>query len=189
MSFFTEVKKRLDRAFSDTLVPLISMSSPPEEIARGAFVGMFVGMTPTEGFQTILLTLFWYLARCIRGARFNFKIAFATSMVSNYMTVVPLYFLFYYTGALAGRVFWHWESPVSYGEFSRLLEPLSDLIFPESIMMILDISGSLLAPLFLGCLPYATVLSVVSYHVALRLVSEQGKGVSLKSGEIKKAGT
>jgi uncharacterized protein (DUF2062 family) len=134
---------------------------------------MFIGMTPTEGFQTLLLVLLWNLARPLKRLRFNFKIAFAVSWISNYLTMIPLYFLFYYTGAVAGRRLWRWSSPIGYGEFARLFEPLSYSPFPDSMLVILDISRSLLAPLFLGCLPYAMCCSVMAYHITLIIASQK----------------
>jgi uncharacterized protein (DUF2062 family) len=174
ISIISKIKIRLKLLFEQKILPVVFTPSPPGELARGAFVGMFIGLTPTEGIQILLITLLWYMARYVKGIRFSFKAAFAASMISNYATVVPLYFLFYYTGAVAGRALWHWNSPVSYGEFVRLLEPLSTVIFPKSITMLLDISGSLLAPLFLGCIPFATAGSVIAYLFTSRILSYYG---------------
>jgi uncharacterized protein (DUF2062 family) len=57
-------------------------------LARGIAVGVFVGLTPTVGVQTVLM-----LAGCllIRG---NFPAAFVVSWVSNPITLAPLYFGF-----------------------------------------------------------------------------------------------
>ncbi len=173
MSLLEKVKKKAKRYFNLYIAPLVMAPSPPRELARGACVGIFIGMTPTEGFQTFLMVVLWNLARPFGAFRFNFKIAYAVSWVSNYLTMVPLYFLFYYTGAVMGRLFWRWRSPVSYGEFVRLFDPLLSSPFPDSLATFLDISGSLLVPLFLGCLPYAAPLSIAAYWVTLRIISAQ----------------
>ncbi len=55
-------------------------------LARGVAVGLFIGMTPTVGIQTLLM---------LAGAfafRANFLAAFAVSNVSNPLTVAPLYY-------------------------------------------------------------------------------------------------
>jgi len=64
-----------------------------EALARGAGIGAFIGLTPTVGFQTVLM-----IAGCmlLRG---NFPAAFAVSWVSNPVTMAPLYWLFYELGA------------------------------------------------------------------------------------------
>lgn len=64
----------------------------PEAIARGVFVGLFVGLTPTVGGQTLLMILG---CMALRG---NFPSAFAVSWVSNPFTVAPLYWLFHGLG-------------------------------------------------------------------------------------------
>lgn len=64
----------------------------PEAVARGVFVGLFVGLTPTVGGQTLLMVL-----GCA-GLRGNFPSAFAASWVSNPLTVAPLYWLFHGIG-------------------------------------------------------------------------------------------
>ena len=57
-------------------------------VARGIAVGVFVGLTPTVGIQTILM-----LIGCV-AIRGNFPAAFAVSWVSNPITLAPLYFGF-----------------------------------------------------------------------------------------------
>lgn len=54
-------------------------------LARGVAVGVFVGLSPTVGFQTLLM-----LIGCI-ALRANFPIAFLVSWVSNPLTMAPLY--------------------------------------------------------------------------------------------------
>lgn len=54
-------------------------------LARGVAVGVFVGLSPTVGFQTLLMLL-----GCV-ALRANFPIAFVVSWVSNPLTMAPLY--------------------------------------------------------------------------------------------------
>ncbi|MDX1608785.1 MAG: DUF2062 domain-containing protein [Halofilum sp. (in: g-proteobacteria)] len=61
-------------------------------IARGVAVGLFVALTPTVGFQTLLMLAFCAL---LRG---NFLAAFAVSWISNPLTLAPLYFGYYLLG-------------------------------------------------------------------------------------------
>jgi len=57
-------------------------------LARGVAVGVFVGLTPTVGMQTLLM-----LIGCV-AIRGNFPAAFVVSWVSNPITLGPLYFAF-----------------------------------------------------------------------------------------------
>jgi uncharacterized protein len=59
-----------------------------EGVARGVAVGLFVGLTPTVGVQTLLMIIGCIL---LRG---NFPVAFILSWVSNPVTMVPLYWFF-----------------------------------------------------------------------------------------------
>lgn len=64
-------------------------------IARGVAVGLFVGLTPTVGVQTLLM-----IAGCVL-LRGNFPAAFLVSWVSNPLTMAPLYFAFNALGRVA----------------------------------------------------------------------------------------
>ncbi|XOZ34727.1 DUF2062 domain-containing protein [Halomonadaceae bacterium KBTZ08] len=63
-----------------------------EAAARGVSVGLFVGLTPTVGFQTLFMIL-----GCV-ALRGNFPAAFAVSWLSNPITMAPLYWAFHELG-------------------------------------------------------------------------------------------
>lgn len=63
-----------------------------EFMARGVAVGLFVGLTPTVGFQTLLMIVGCMIARG------NFLAAFVVSWVSNPFTMGPLYWGFHILG-------------------------------------------------------------------------------------------
>lgn len=65
-----------------------------EAAARGVSVGLFVGLTPTVGIQTIFM-----IAGCVL-LRGNFPAAFAVSWLSNPITMAPLYWAFHELGEL-----------------------------------------------------------------------------------------
>ena len=63
-------------------------------LRRGVAIGLFIGLTPTVGIQTVLMLLacvFW---------RASFPVAFALSWVSNPLTMGPLYLGFHFIGEL-----------------------------------------------------------------------------------------
>ncbi|MFO8154934.1 MAG: DUF2062 domain-containing protein [Pseudomonadota bacterium] len=75
-----------------TLQYMGSLKGGPEAIARGVAIGLFIGLTPTVGFQTVLM-----LIACALFVG-NFPAAFALSFVSNPLTMAPLYWLFHVLG-------------------------------------------------------------------------------------------
>lgn len=64
---------------------LVRLQATPAEIARGLSIGVFAGMFPAFGFQTVVSIL---LATLIRG---NKLAAAAATWVSNPLTYVPIY--------------------------------------------------------------------------------------------------
>ncbi len=64
----------------------------PETIARGVAIGLFIGLTPTFGIQTVLM-----VAVCILLSG-NFPVAFVSSFVANPFTIGPLYWGYHELG-------------------------------------------------------------------------------------------
>lgn len=112
-------------------------------VARGVAVGLFVGLTPTIGFQTVLMLAFCAL---LRG---NFIAAFAVSWVSNPLTVTPLYVGYYLLGKHV---------------FEPLLGPL--LLFTgDDVAGLLEVACFGLAGLLVA-LPVAAAGYALSYWLA-----------------------
>ena len=57
-------------------------------LARGAAIGLFIGLTPTVGIQVVLLVIASMIFRA------NFPVALVLSFISNPLTMAPLYFGF-----------------------------------------------------------------------------------------------
>jgi uncharacterized protein (DUF2062 family) len=109
-------------------------------LARGVAVGVFVGLSPTVGFQTLLMLL-----GCV-ALRANFPIAFLVSWVSNPLTMAPLYLGF----NQLGEAVFHGATgtPTMAGETNGWIE-IGYLVF-----------GSLVIALPLAVVSYALVLTV-----------------------------
>lgn len=76
------------------LDPFVSSNSPPWFDARGIGLGLFVGFGVPIGLQLLVLGL-------IRGFfKFNVLMAFAFTWVNNPITVIPLYYGYYYLGSM-----------------------------------------------------------------------------------------
>lgn len=74
-----------------------TMKTDPEAVARGLAIGLFIGLTPTVGFQTLLMIIL-----CIAFAG-HFPSAFVVSNVSNPFTTAPLYWGFHELGKAVYR--------------------------------------------------------------------------------------
>ena len=77
---------------------LLMLDDTPHSIALGTAVGMFVGLTPTVGIQMILVGLLAVILRPF--FRFNISAGMITVYISNPITMLPLYALFYSTGTM-----------------------------------------------------------------------------------------
>ncbi len=103
-------------------------------------VGLFVGLTPTVGVQTLLM-----IAGCVM-LRGNFPAAFLVSWVSNPLTMAPLYFAFNALGRIA---------------FEPIVQPSIKLTGIEGAALLealLTLLGSLLLAVPVSLLGYAVAL-------------------------------
>ncbi len=93
---------------------VLSLDDSPHQIALGAAIGMFIGLTPTVGVQMAITLAVYYL--CLPFFRFNCKAAIVMVYISNPLTMVPLYWFDYRVGqALFGG------GDVSRSQFAAIL--------------------------------------------------------------------
>ncbi|MGK7912572.1 MAG: DUF2062 domain-containing protein [Synechococcus sp.] len=125
----------------------IRMRGTPAEIARGAAVGVFAGMFPFFGFQTILSV---GIAAMVRG---NKIAAAATTWISNPLTYVPIYAFNFHVG--------RW-----------LLQTDDTFVFTrQSISELLNAGSHFVIVLMIGCTVVGTIFAAVTYPLTLRVVS------------------
>lgn len=77
---------------------ILSLDDSPHAIALGVAIGMFFGLTPTVGVQTLFILATVALTR--RLFYFNAAAAMAATYVSNPITMLPLYYFWYRLGAI-----------------------------------------------------------------------------------------
>ena len=75
---------------------VLALDDSPHAIALGVAVGVFFGLTPTVGVQTVLILAIVFLTR--RVCYFNGAAAMAATYVSNPFTMVPMYYFWYRLG-------------------------------------------------------------------------------------------
>ncbi len=149
----------------------------PGYVARGTAVGIFLTFTPSVGFQVPLLMGVWTLTRLLAPRQdFHFAVAFGWTLLSNWFTLPPLYYLFWITGrVLLGQ----WGQPAGFDSFSNRLEAALN---PEqglwdSLTGLADhLAGDLLWPLLLGCLPWAVAGSLAGHWLTLRFLERRRVG-------------
>ena len=77
---------------------LLMLNDTPHSVALGTAIGMFIGLTPTVGIQMLLVGALAILARPF--FRFNISAGMITVYISNPLTMLPLYALFYSPGTM-----------------------------------------------------------------------------------------
>ncbi len=136
------------------------LDDSPHRIALGAAIGVFVAMTPTVGIQMLLVLSIWILARPL--FRFNKMAGLLAVYLSNPFTVVPLYWFNYRLGTL------YFPSTISKQDFAAIFRyhGLSQW-WSALTRLFVDVG----VPLLIGSLVVATVCSMVTYPLMLRLLN------------------
>jgi uncharacterized protein (DUF2062 family) len=146
------------------LIPLLRSTHPAEYTARGVANGVFWGLTPTVGLQTIEITGTWLIARKLFNKDSSLLQAYLWVWVNNPVTMVPMYFVFYVTGlVLLGDL----SESADYDGFVAIWTTAAAMDWWAGFRAIVRAIG---APLFLGAVPYAVVGTALTYRWALAIV-------------------
>ncbi len=133
------------RQFKLNMIHLARIRSEPDEVARGMALGLFIGFTPTFGFQMLLALLFAFLLRQNKVA------ALVGVWVTNPLTAPLIYGLEYKIGRIALGL-----PPLEIHEFNwQLISTLG-----------LQVGK----PLLLGCLILGIPCSIIGYSLTVRLI-------------------
>ena len=76
---------------------VLALDDSPHAIALGVAIGIFVGLTPSVGIQTILILGVIVVTRPF--LYFNGTAAMASTYISNPLTMAPMYYFWYRLGA------------------------------------------------------------------------------------------
>ena len=131
----------------------LRLRGKPGELARGVAIGIFVGITPTIPFHTILALI---LAMILRGSKIAALLS--TVLVSNPLTFVPQYYLAFRIG--------NWLSPknISWEKMTELMEALSSgAHFRESFAALGHMGLDTLMTLLVGGSILAIPFTIASY--------------------------
>ncbi len=146
------------------IVPILRTRHAPEYTARGVFVGIAFGLTPTVGIQIGIVMVLWSIVRSMLPRwNFNLIVALAWVWLSNVFTMVPLYFGFLITGRM---MMGHSESLPSYETFTKELTSTFEVEadgltgFWQQTVNLFDLFGT---PMLVGCIPWALIGGWVGY--------------------------
>lgn len=128
---------------------LARLRGQPESLARGLACGVFAGLFPFFGSQTLLAVL---LAFLFRG---NKILALVGPWISNPFTSLPIYAFNFYIGK------WLLNDQTSTNINWRSWEDLKD---------IKELGIEIIWPLFVGCVVVGFVCAIISYFLGLRLI-------------------
>lgn len=128
---------------------LARLRGQPESLARGLACGVFAGLFPFFGSQTLLAVL---LAFLFRG---NKILALVGPWISNPFTSLPIYAFNFYIGK------WLLNDHTSTNINWRSWEDLKD---------IKELGIEIIWPLFVGCVVVGFICAIISYFLGLRLI-------------------
>ncbi len=128
------------------LLRFIRLRGAPDEIAKGVALGIFIGMTPTFGFQMAIAVFFAFLLKENRLA------AILGVWVTNPVTAPFIYALEYESG----RILLGMERLALPGEFT--------------FAALKTLGWEVTAPLLVGSLIYGVLCAALSFAMTLRMV-------------------
>jgi uncharacterized protein (DUF2062 family) len=151
-------------------IPMIRSPHSPEYTARGVMVGIFWAMLPLVGIQMVFVLATWVIGRKVFNWEFSLVNGLAWTWITNVLTLIPAYYLFYVTGL------WMMGNSAALGDYDSFAAGLRDIGGDEpgfwrnvaAWSKMLLIGWGL--PMSIGAIPWAVSSAAISYFVSLRFV-------------------
>lgn len=137
---------------------LVRLQGKPEAIARGLACGVFAGLFPIFGLQTIVGVI---LAIFLRG---NKIVAAAGTWISNPLTYVPIYAFNFHVGK------WLLNQHDEFTDVSL-----------HSWAQVKELGTEILITLFAGCFVVGLICSILSYFLGVHLIRQIRTSYQLRS--------
>ncbi|MFO7760749.1 MAG: DUF2062 domain-containing protein [Thermodesulfobacteriota bacterium] len=135
----------------------LRLKGTPEEVARGIAVGIFIGITPTIPFHTVLVLMVSLFFKANKFAGL-----LASWVISNPLT----FFLQYYLSWRIGSFLLSHE--VSWDQIHKILGIVSGHgSFQTSIKELSKLGGSTITVMLVGGIVLALPFTILSYYAAL----------------------
>ncbi|WP_437186004.1 DUF2062 domain-containing protein [Planctomicrobium sp. SH668] len=139
---------------------ILHLDDSPHSIALGTAIGVFVGITPTGGFQMALVLLIAFCTK--KFFRFNRIAGLIGVYISNPLTTIPLCWYSYRIGTL------FYPNKTTWLEFKEMFHFASISDSCSSLKLIIVNVG---LPLAVGSVILGAIFAIVSYPVVLYLAS------------------
>ncbi|MEM6332150.1 MAG: DUF2062 domain-containing protein [Planctomycetota bacterium] len=135
---------------------IVALRASPHQIAMGAAVGVFIGFTPTFGFQMLLAVVVAFLFRLSKPA------TVIPVWVSNPITFVPFYAATY----AAGAIFWPGETLADLPATMKSIAQLGT--WQDQLHAFWNLGTSLFGPLWIGAVVLGGPIAIATYPVVRR---------------------
>ena len=150
---------------------IIRLQGDPHVLARGVAIGIFVGITPTIPFHTILTIVLAFILRSSKIAALLF-----TVIVSNPLTI---FFQYYFSWRLGT---WLTFKDLSWKEIQAILDLISAHTgFREIVIALSGLGQDTLLVLLVGGTCLALPFALVGYLLAYYFFSEMQKKKNISS--------
>ena len=148
---FRQLKNWFAYMHRKVIVPMSRSYKNPSYLARSNAIGMGLAFAPFPGQVPVVLAL-WVLLRRSKY-RFSLAISIAWTFISNVFTNLPLFYLYYLTGAYLRQD----ETAFSYAELKEL--------FANSIF---QAAGQIGVNILYGSLLYMLIFAALGYYLGIR---------------------
>ena len=144
----TQIKPQIKKGIDEIRHP----GNHPKTTALSIAVGIFIGIAVPMGFQV------WAMVLLLLVIRYNLVIASIVSLISNPLTVLPIYYVVISFGEFVLGIDFPWEL-----FYSFLDDP--------GLEKILEFGGKGIVVFFTGSLLIGTITSIPAYFISLKAVT------------------
>jgi len=151
-------------------IPMLRSAHPPEHTARGVMMGLIWAFVPLFGIQMGGVLVTWMIASRFVGWQFALIPAIAFTWVTNILTIVPVYYVYYITGQV---MLGHWSDIAGYEAFAALFAssaPTGAGFFEAVWAWIETLLTYWGLPIVLGSIPWTIAIAAAGYKSSLNLV-------------------
>jgi len=133
---------------------LVKENDTPHDIAIGLSIGIFGGIVPVIGMQTVLIILLLWISR-----RPNYAAAMFSSFIMNQFTFIPILYMDYQIGIF-------FLPPKQLLDFMTIKKLISD----KDITQLLYVGKGIIYPMLLGGLICGLFFSLLTYLIIFYLL-------------------
>jgi uncharacterized protein (DUF2062 family) len=154
------------------LIPVFRSPHSPQYTALGVANGVFWGLTPTIGLQTVEILSTWFVARTLFRRDSSVVQALIWVWVNNPLTMIPMYYVFYLTGV------WMMGDATLAKDYAPFVDLWTNIAEGNWFARLVALTWDVGIATLVGCIPYAFVGSAISYRWALAVVRARKRRVA-----------